>query len=85
MLTGTLDAITVADAKLLFLKALDQVPEPGIEPGRLAAGDFKSPASTVPPLRHLDSSPARLTVAAGGRGPTGSAAVTGPPRLRRFE
>ncbi len=26
------------------------VPKPGLEPGRLAAGDFESPASTIPPL-----------------------------------
>ncbi len=28
------------------------VPEVGLEPTRLAAGDFESPASTIPPLGH---------------------------------
>ena len=35
--------------KLLSLFQL--VPGPGIEPGRPKTGDFKSPASTVPPPR----------------------------------
>ena len=26
------------------------VPKAGLEPARLAAGDFESPASTIPPL-----------------------------------
>jgi membrane protein YqaA with SNARE-associated domain len=29
------------------------VPKAGLEPARLAAGDFESPASTIPPLGHL--------------------------------
>ena len=28
------------------------VPKAGLEPARLAAGDFESPASTIPPLGH---------------------------------
>ena len=28
----------------------DMVPEAGLEPAHLAAGDFESPASTIPPL-----------------------------------
>ena len=29
------------------------VPKAGLEPARLAAGDFESPASTIPPLGHV--------------------------------
>ena len=29
---------------------VDLVPKAGLEPARLAAGDFESPASTIPPL-----------------------------------
>lgn len=32
------------------------VPEAGLEPAHLAAGDFESPASTIPPLGHADAS-----------------------------
>ena len=46
---------TRAPSPVFAPSALRLVPEPGIEPGRLAAGDFKSPASTIPPLRPLDS------------------------------
>ena len=31
----------------------DMVPEAGLEPAHLAAGDFESPASTIPPLGQL--------------------------------
>ena len=30
------------------------VPKAGLEPARLAAGDFESPASTIPPLGLID-------------------------------
>jgi hypothetical protein len=30
------------------------VPKAGLEPARLAAGDFESPASTIPPLGPID-------------------------------
>ncbi len=32
--------------------AKPMVPKAGLEPARLAAGDFESPASTIPPLGH---------------------------------
>ena len=35
------------DFKLLLV-----VPEVGLEPTSLSAGDFESPASTIPPLGH---------------------------------
>lgn len=31
------------------------VPKAGLEPARLAAGDFESPASTIPPLGHAEA------------------------------
>ena len=33
---------------------VDLVPKAGLEPARLAAGDFESPASTIPPLGLID-------------------------------
>ena len=33
---------------------VDLVPKAGLEPARLAAGDFESPASTIPPLGPID-------------------------------
>ena len=33
---------------------VDLVPKAGLEPARLAAGDFVSPASTIPPLGPID-------------------------------
>ena len=44
---------------LTIISKDDMVPEAGLEPAHLAAGDFESPASTIPPLGQRKN---RLTV-----------------------
>ena len=39
---------------------VDLVPKAGLEPARLAAGDFESPASTIPPLGPIGCAPLNM-------------------------
>ena len=46
--------LSVRYRKEVYLSLVDLVPKAGLEPARLAAGDFESPASTIPPLGPID-------------------------------